>query len=159
MKSYFKPQISLDKHVFFFIGEINPMRDSNGQILQFFPQSRYAKSSFYKLNAHGHGSFCKFTISPEWKERNGVYALYSNNELLYIGESIDLYKRFNTGYGNISPKNCYERGQPTNCKINKLILSHCLNGSSVALYFYETSDYKRIEKELRGAKKPPYNSA
>ena len=159
MKYYFKPHISLDGHTFIFIQEINPKHDCNGQVLQLSPQSRYAKSSTHKLNVHGHGTFCKFSISPKWKNRSGVYALYSGDELLYIGESIDIYKRFNSGYGNISPKNCYEGGQPTNCKINKLILNHCLRKASVALYFYETSDYKRIEKELRDAIKTPYNSA
>jgi len=76
---------------------------------------------------------------------------------MYIGETVDLYKRFNTGYGNISPKNCYQGGQPTNCKINNLILNKYLNNEITSVYFVHTSDYKRIEKSVLSKVKPYYN--
>jgi len=150
--------IEIEDYTFEFVQELSPKCDAAGQIEQFMPQSNYAKSSTSKLNPHGGSSFCKFSISPRWSGYSGVYALFNDNEkLLYIGECVDLRSRFNAGYGNISPKNCYQGGQPTNCKINKMVLNKYLNGEKVLLYFYETADYKRIENHLIYKLKPPFN--
>lgn len=66
-------------------------------------------------------------------------------------------QRFNSGYGIIAPRNCYTGGQNTNCKINAMILQKYLEGERVFLFFFETSDYARIEHELIEALYPPFN--
>lgn len=142
---------------FRFVQELNPERDNTGQIKQFMPQSNYEHSSTSKLNIHGGGPFCKFSISSKWAGYSGVYALFSDEELLYIGECIDLYKRYYMGYGNISPRNCFQGGQSTNCKINAMVLDQYLNGKKVSLYFYETGEYKRVESTLLSKLNPQYN--
>jgi hypothetical protein len=142
---------------FRFTQELNPERDSMGQIRQFLPQSNYSQSSTSKLNPHGKGPFCKFSISSRWVGHSGVYALFSDEKLLYIGECVDLYNRYYMGYGNISPRNCFQGGQPTNCKINTMVLHQYLNGKKVTLYFHETDDYKRIKSILLRKLNPPYN--
>jgi hypothetical protein len=142
---------------FVFVQELIPRRNDAGAVLQFMPQSRYKKSDTAKLNRHGNGPFCKFSISSKWMGRSGVYALLSGNDLLYIGECKDLRSRFNMGYGNISPRNCFEGGQATNCKINARILSLCQNGRKVQLYFHETDEYKRVESILLNKLNPQYN--
>ena len=149
--------VEMEGYQFRFVQELNPERDSTGQIKQFMPQSDYAQSSTSKLNPHGKGPFCRFSISSKWIGHSGVYALFSDEKLLYIGECIDLYKRYYMGYGNISPRNCFQGGQPTNCKINTMVLRQYLNGEKVSLYFYETGDYKSIENILLLNFNPPYN--
>ena len=144
---------------FIFVQELTPERNAKGQINQAMPQDRYKKSYASKLNAHGGGPFCKFSIDSEWAGRSGVYALLSNDGLLYIGECADLRSRYNMGYGTISPKNCYQGGQPTNCKINSMVLNQYLCGNKVCLYFHETNDYKQIEDFLIKSLAPPYNGA
>jgi hypothetical protein len=67
----------------------------------------------------------------------------------YIGECENLSERFNMGYGNISPRNCFTGGQETNCRINSLVLRSLSEGLKTTLWFHETSDYKRIESDLR----------
>ena len=141
------------------IQELNPKRNSAGEIQQFMPQLNYSKSADSRLNLHGKGPFCKFSINLQWAGHRGVYALFSDEKLLYIGECADLHKRYNIGYGNISPKNCFNGGQSTNCKINTMILKKYLDGKKVMLYFHETDDYKRVESILIGMFKPPYNSS
>jgi hypothetical protein len=64
--------------------------------------------------------FCKFTV-PRRYQTSGAYALTADGELRYIGERANLAARFNAGYGNISPKNCYRGGQETNCHLNNLL--------------------------------------
>lgn len=152
-------EVRIENLVFVLVQELNPDRDSTGQIKQFMPQSRYYKSETSKLHSYGHGPFCEFYISSDWAGRRGVYALFCDETLLYIGETVDLQRRFNTGYGNISPINCFQGGQPTNCKINTMVLNQYLSGKKVLLYFYETDDYKRIESSLFRKLSPPYNGS
>jgi hypothetical protein len=108
------------------------------------------------LHKHGYGAFCKFRISVP-RGLIGVYALVVDGLVCYIGECEDLGKRFNTGYGNISPRNCYQGGQPTNCKINHRVLDVSNTGESVNLYFHSTSSRHLVEKRLITQFSPPWN--
>jgi hypothetical protein len=74
-----------------------------------------------------------------------------------VGECIDLARRFNTGYGRIDARNCYEGGQNTNCKVNALVLDAVKSGRQVELWFLQTSRRKDIEAELLIALRPPWN--
>jgi hypothetical protein len=87
----------------------------------------------------------------------GVYANLVNGEIRYIGECENLSSRYNTGYGTISPRNCYEGGQSTNCKINRLVLEAVENGDEVSLWFRRTDRRKAVESELIGRIRPPWN--
>ncbi|MGE5552075.1 MAG: GIY-YIG nuclease family protein, partial [Bacteroidota bacterium] len=66
----------------------------------------------------------------------------------YVGECEDLAVRYNTGYGQISPRNCYEGGQPTNCRINAAILREVKAGRHVRLFWRETGDRFNLESHL-----------
>jgi hypothetical protein len=149
--------VDIAGYIFYHVQDIHPARNSYGQVEEFMPQSQYLKRAISRLNPHGRGPFCRFSLDKKWQGFSGVYALIINGVLMYIGETVDLYKRFNTGYGNISPKNCYQGGQPTNCKINNLILNKYLNNEITSVYFVHTSDYKRIEKSVLSKVKPYYN--
>lgn len=143
-------------YLFQFIDFIEPLT-SEGRILDFYPQEKYAKKEQVRLNKYGGGAFCKFRINPKGIGVSGVYALFRDNDLLYIGKCVNLAKRFNSGYGNISPKNCYEGGQSTNCRINKMIHLLCDDIQKISLYFYPTSYQSEIEKELINYYKPKNN--
>ncbi|MBW1953805.1 MAG: hypothetical protein JRI66_12130 [Deltaproteobacteria bacterium] len=57
--------------------------------------------------------------------------------IYYVGKANDLGDRFNNQYGKIFPRNCYEGGQTTNCRINNLILEESEKNSKIELYFFE----------------------
>jgi len=141
---------------FNFVTVIQPQL-ANGEILDFYPQDRYSKRKISQLNKYGHGAFCKFSIDPKWRGISGVYALFNCNNLIYIGKCVDFAKRFNTGYGNISPRNCYIGGQLTNCRINKIVRAFIKQGDPVSLFFFATSNYNKIEEELITHYKPEHN--
>ena len=61
------------------------------------------------------------------------------------------------GYGTISPRNCFIGGQKTNCKMNNVVFNTYTNGQKIDIYFYETKEYKAIEKELLDDIITPYN--
>ena len=136
--------------------DIAPRRTTDGVIEAFMPQSRYANRRGLPLNTYGAGPFCKFAI-PSSYPVSGVYIISLDGELLYVGETANLSKRFNAGYGNISPRNCFAGGQQTNCRVNSLILAAASAGRSIALWFHSTHDYKVREAALRSALRWTWN--
>lgn len=120
------------------------------------PQKNYNNKRGLKLHKYGHGSFCKFKIPNDYQTK-GVYILYSNGSPKYVGECQNLSSRFNSGYGNISPRNCYTGGQLTNCRINKLILNSIKKGNQIKLHFQKTKNRFSLEDELIEELHPKWN--
>lgn len=77
----------------------------------------------------------------------GVYCWVFDNQIVYIGECENFYKRM-TGYGNISYSARFE--QSTNCKMNSAILQQALNKGeqTIKLFFYQTNRHKDVEQYL-----------
>jgi len=150
--------IRLDGYVFAFVESLRPQREASGIIRELSPQGRYANADTIQLHGHGRGTFCKFNIHAR-NHRTGVYGLVVAGYISYIGECTDLVKRFNMGYGNISPKNCYVGGQSTNCKINRHVLDVSRAGGRVDLYFHLTLPQfrKTVEKQIVLSCSPPWN--
>ena len=142
---------------FEFIDNIKPVLNSEGNIKEFYPQNAYLKKQNKALHKYGSGAFCKFSIHPKWSGVSGVYVYYVDDELVYIGQAQNFASRFNQGYGNISPRNCFVGGQSTNCKINKMVLESVRSDKVVSIYFYITNDFKKIESELIQTYKPVLN--
>jgi hypothetical protein len=141
---------------FRYICTLDPERELNGTILTFMPQARFVNTNGLALNKYGNGPFCKFKI-PRNLEYPGVYVLMEANDIKYIGECVALSSRYNMGYGNISPRNCFVGGQETNCRINNLILQQIIAGSKISLWFLSTSNHKSIESQLRVSLSPSWN--
>ncbi len=148
--------ITLGGYDFRFVATLAPERAASGLISEWSPQALYKNLDTYPLHKHGLGTFCKFRIVVP-KDLVGVYSLIVDGEVRYVGECADLGKRFNMGYGNISPKNCYVGGQSTNCKINRRVLDIAKAEGQVDLYVYPTLERKTVEKELVGMYVPPWN--
>lgn len=137
---------------------IEPERDTDGNIREFMPQARYKGAGVARLNPHGAGPFCRFKIPREWQFA-GVYAVTVNDGIKYIGECANLAVRWGLGqYGSIQPRNCYAGGQSTNCKLNRRILNARSEGYPVQLWFYRTDGYKSLEQKLRTTVRPEWNS-
>jgi len=149
--------LEIQNHMFDHICEIIPNLDESGNAIEFLPQSQYENKKNLVLNKYGKGPFCKFTINSKYSRKIGVYVILVNNDIQYVGECADFFKRFGMGYGNISPRNCFEGGQPTNCRINSDILSVFKLKKNIQLYFLETDDRFRIEHQLIINLKPPWN--
>jgi hypothetical protein len=149
-------RMKFDGCTFSLVCPIEPRRTSDGSVQEFMPQGRYKNAATARLNKYGGGPFCKFAI-PTGFMCSGVYALMSGPEVKYIGECQDLTARYNMGYGNISPRNCYIGGQETNCRLNNLILAEVKGGGALTLWFHQTSEYKALEKRLRSTLRPAWN--
>ncbi|MDR0875131.1 MAG: GIY-YIG nuclease family protein [Clostridiales Family XIII bacterium] len=148
----------LGQYQFQFVTEIQPERNPNtGEVRKYRPHMLYEKANESEILYYGKGPFCKFVIPNSWSNLAGVYAIFSGDNLLYIGQTVDFAKRFNAGYGNISPRNCYAGGQSTNCKINNLILQEILTGANIYLYFHQSDDYDAVERMLIADFTPPFN--
>ena len=141
---------------FNYICDIKPLRNQEGSIQSFFPQNRYQNHKGLPLNTFGKGPFCKFQISTD-HHASGVYVLVIKEKVQYVGECRNLSSRFNAGYGNISPKNCFKGGQETNCRINNLIFTTTSANEDIGLWFHQTPYHKRIEQEIRFSLNHPWN--
>ncbi|GBD98616.1 hypothetical protein BMS3Abin07_00640 [bacterium BMS3Abin07] len=148
--------LTIGKYHFHKICDIRPEQDNSGRILELLPQDRYNNKDNLPLNKYGAGPFCKFKIPNNYNFPD-VYALVISGSTKYIGECENLSSRYNMGYGNISPRNCYAGGQETNCRINNLILKVAKSGATISLWFLETEDYKAIEANLRSSETPEWN--
>jgi hypothetical protein len=143
---------------FEFVGHIEPVRGVDGSVCQFMPQGRYKNTRNLPLNSYGAGPFCKFRITNQVRV-SGVYVLSIGGALRYVGECANLSARFNTGYGNISPKNCFKGGQETNCRLNNLVYLAVAAGERISLWFCKTDDYKATEAGMRLTLKLTWNRA
>ena len=136
---------------------IKPNRLPDGRFLTYRPQNRYKGAAYSRLHQYGSGSFCKFAI-PGLPESAGVYLLCVKGRVMYIGHSQNLAERFSfANYGMISPKNCYQYGQSTNCKINKQVLRYAKKGQFITLWFHPTRDSAKLETELLSKVMSPWN--
>jgi hypothetical protein len=149
-------EIELCGYKFTEVCSIVPELDRNENPIEYLPQSGYNNVDDLPLNRYGKGPFCKFKI-PNGIDACGVYALQVNDEVKYIGQCEDLSARWNMGYGNISPRNCFVGGQQTNCRLNTLILNAFKAKSNLNLFFYQTNDYDVVEMELIKRYSPEWN--
>lgn len=118
---------------------------------------------YYKkfLNPYGDLSYCKFRLeSTPLTKCKGIYIYKINNQIKYIGRVLDSFSnRINSGYANISPKNCYIDGQATNCHLNALI-----NGERNKVDFYiipidNDDEICSLERKLIKEHQPEWNIA
>ena len=149
-------KIELLGYLFERICRIVPELDENGALVEYMPQSDYNNVHRLPLNKYGSGSFCRFRI-PKSITEAGVYAVMVNDKIKYVGECDNLSYRWNIGYGNISPRNCFVSGQSTNCRMNKLILEAYKSGNNVSLFFHQAKNRFQIESELIEKLRPQWN--
>jgi hypothetical protein len=142
---------------FVLVGDIEPARDANERIIELMPQAGYRHAANRRLHQYGSGLFCKFRMKTNHGE--GVYAFIVGDDVKYVGECEDLASRMNNGYGNISPRNCFEGGQSTNCRVNGLVLQAAARGRRITLWFHATDNRKAVEADVLRAVQPPWNRA
>lgn len=146
----------IDGHEFKQICEIVPSRDTANLVLSLMPQNRYKNLRNVPLNKYGGGPFCGFKVPRQFRT-SGVYLIVVDGQVQYVEECANLSDRFNMGYGNISPKNCFKGGQETNCRLNSLIYLAAVAQQKICLWFFQTNDYKAVEARLRLALRPNWN--
>ena len=143
---------------FHLFGCIHPETGPNGLPKEYMPQDRYDNSKRLPLNPHGHGPFCRL-VPPPLPTTSGVYAVTVSRSLVYVGIADDLRQRWGPqNYARIHPRNCYEGGQITNCKVNHRILLAAKEGCEVELWIHETREPRRLEKRLLEELDPPWNA-
>lgn len=131
-------------------------RDEHGAVREYEPQADYANTEGLPLNQYGSGSFCRFRV-PTGMNRAGIYFIMAGERVMYIGECEDFSQRFNAGYGQISPRNCFKGGQETNCRVNRLIRECVEAGGDVSVFFLEARRRQELERCLLESCKPPWN--
>jgi hypothetical protein len=140
-----------------FICEIKPEKDERGEYREYEYSSHCVNEHELDLHPYGKGPFCRFSIPSLYYGLSGVYFIFENDDLRYIGQCSNLETRFNEGYGVIHRRNCLTGGQQTNCRINHLILEKKRIGSQISLYFLKTKSRNECENRLISFYNPPWN--
>ena len=136
---------------------LEPVKDSLGKVAEYSPQARYLNAKGLPLHKYGDGPFCKIQF-PRGLATGGVYAIAVGGEIKYIGECVDLSERFGPrGYGLISPRNCFQGGQSTNCNVNGRLLKEFRRRSVVEVWFKETDQRKALESTFIRQYSPDWN--
>lgn len=167
-------------YAFSLAGRIRPALLPSGEIFIYYPHQcdRYQNEENYQimtLNGEtiGDRGFCFFVIDngtptnendnlntatiANLPRRQGVYIWVCENQVIYVGRATNdgrnsLYSRFKSGYGRISPRNCYrsERssGQLTNLKMNRVVIDYYNENKRIDLYYYECPNSKDVEAQL-----------
>ena len=151
--------MNISEWSFEFVEELEPRRNDDGTVEARMPQQRYKDANSTPVHQYGWGPFCKFSISGDWDEKSGVYILMTDNKFLYVGETKNLERQLNRGFGHISPRHCFKGGQQTNCRINSLIRESAIEGTSINLFFHETDNRRATKQELINELEPAWNKA
>ena len=152
--------IKIGGYDFRFLQELRPETGKNGKFIIERPQDGSKYEGVKGYNRYGNQDFCVLNVQEGLPAKPYVYALTDGDRTLYIGEIINLNERFGVnGYKKINARKCISDGQPTNCKINALILKHYQDGKKI--YFYACPiDEKKLddtERELIKKENPPWN--
>ena len=101
---------------------IDVRRAEDGAPVVDYPSVRYDNAMNLKLNKYGAGPFVFLRLSP-LPTAQGVYAVVADGEgVAYVGQASDTIRtRWQMGYATIQPRNCFQGGQSTNCRLNNLI--------------------------------------
>lgn len=147
------PTRTIGARTFWRVGELVLRRDSTGRLVEYTHQLPPSVRS----NAYAAGPFCRFGLAAA-PAAQGVYAIVINETVVYIGECIDLAQRFGgTGYGAISPRNCHDDGQSTNCKVNSRVLAAAKDNMAAIVWFFSTDEREDVEAQLLEELQPPWN--
>jgi hypothetical protein len=133
-------------------------RDSSGNPIEESPHERFVGGATHRLHKHGIGPFCRIRVSDA-PSAEGVYLVTVDGAVVYVGRCLSARERWGQqGYGLISPRNCYDGGQPTNCKVNHLILEAAKASRVIELWFRQTETGGALEAELIRTLRPAWNS-
>ena len=160
--------IVIDKYEFEYIGKLVERKRTEEQTKKYKEKViEYRKSGKYKelvrslqrcnynIENAENIEFCEFELEIEnfsntLANLSGVYLWVFNHKPIYVGETIDMRKRFNTGYGHISPRNIFKGGQSTNCRMNQIAMKLFNQGQEIHIYFKKANklDREKIEKNI-----------
>lgn len=145
--------MELSGYAFGRVCDVEPDRTDRGVVDVHVPQSDYDRRDEKAVHDYGWGPFCSFGVPDDGTHCPGVYAIAVEDDVVYVGETKDLYEQFANGYGRISPANCFAGGQQTNCRLNTAIFHAARAGDRVSLHLHATDDFGGTEEENRALRR------
>ena len=144
---------SIQGYEFWRVGSLEMRRTADGYLEEY----THELPPGVRPNRYAPGPFAYMSV-PAAPAAPGVYVLFVDDEVRYVGEGQDLAERFGPiGYGQIHPRNCHHDGQSTNCKLNSLTLKEAREGRSVEVWFRFSTERKLLEAKLISELAPPWN--
>ncbi|MBE7519574.1 MAG: hypothetical protein HS107_10070 [Thermoflexaceae bacterium] len=120
------------------------------------PGTGFANAESTQRPPYGFGPFCRFKV-PSAPASAGVYAFVVDEVLVYAGISANRRHRLNQEYGRISPRNCFEGGPRTTCRVNSLLCRAAMAGIWITLLLKQTPGPRELERVLITSLRPAWN--
>ena len=152
--------MNIGEYTFAFASTLDLRRQLGGAPVLEYPHLRFDNTRNLKLNKHGAGPFVNITLTPPPPPREqGVYAVVADGtSVMYIGQAANTFRqRWQMGAAKISPRNCFQGGQSTNCHLNIVIHQSIIDGHRLELFVLLTPEYDFIETGLIAKLQPPWN--
>jgi hypothetical protein len=131
------------------VATLKPERDDCGKLREYNPRDKYGRHL-------SDAPFCKF-VFPDAFHISGVYGIYVDDRIVYIGETNRLSRRFGPGeYGEIVAPDPVD-SQTTNRRVNHGILEAARVGSRVNVWFHQTAERHNVEALIIGRLDLPWN--
>jgi hypothetical protein len=121
---------------------LRPLRlrlDETGDAIRDIPHTQFQNAQGLRLLEYGDGPFCR--LEPErFGDIAGVYALAIGDQAMFVRRTKGLEQRINGQIGRISPRQCFEGGNPTHIRVNHMVWAAAASGRSVDLWFCKIAD-------------------
>jgi hypothetical protein len=128
----------------------------DGRPICYDPGMRSPLAASGQRHPDGLGPFCRFR-APSAPASAGVYVFLVDGAVVYVGISANLRRRLNREYGRISPRNCFQGGPRTTCRINASLYQKADAGSRIDLLIKQTPNPQEAEGELIESFRPAWN--
>ncbi|RDI72472.1 DUF7662 domain-containing protein [Halopelagius longus] len=129
------------------VSRLDPDRTDDGVVAVQTPQREYEASDERAVHSDGWGPFCRFEVRDPRASRPGVYLVTVDDEAVYVGEAADVADRFSSGYGDVSPADCYEGGAERVCRVNTNVFHAARAGKDVHVHLHSTADFEGTDEE------------
>ncbi|MEI6406995.1 MAG: hypothetical protein WCO85_05645 [Actinomycetes bacterium] len=151
--------MQIGDYEFSLASSIDIRRNSDGSPILKYPHLEYDNKNGLQLLDSGVGPFVLLRLSPPPPDMTGVYSVVQNGtQVMYIGRAEkSIRQRWRSGASTISPRNCFQGGQSTNCHLNIVIHQSIIDGHRLELFVLLTPDFDLIETGLIAKLQPPWN--
>lgn len=121
------------------------------------PQDRFTNRNGYTLSPTHDVYYCSFRVSAPKKP--GIYRIFVDETLVYIGRAANLHNRLSTQYGNVSPRHPFSGGQLQKCRTNAKINEALCREANVVVTWEVCDDFVDRERALLcdAATRPTWN--
>lgn len=135
MEAHWAPDVVvLAHHGLLHVGRLLVARDTAGQVLTEFPLAGVAAAEQH-YPTWALGPFSRIEVEGELPDRPGVFALFSDERVRYVGSAENLRRTLGPrGLGRVTRRDCQHTSREDGARLNRRITIEAIAGRPVDLF-------------------------